>query len=568
MVRQSHASSEFCHGHSVCPHCIDKPLIPKSVCRKCGSRCEDCDNNDLWENEDECPCPGKCGFREVTFEGGDTAEKLGEWLFTDQHEHFKVVAHNMKGYNGYFFLEYLIDQSMRPDKIIYNGSKNMYMTVERNLHIKVIDRLNFLPMELSALPKAFGLEELKKGWFPHHFNTRENQNCVGPYPEATYYGHNFMGEKERNELLEWLSERKDEVFDFRKEMLEYCRSYVDILRQACLKFRELMSATGVQREVINDKGKKEMKRFGAVDPFDSVTIASVCMDVFKTKFIEEEWRVKLEGKNEWIPAKLMDEKLYVLRDNRWIYETELMGEKVSEKEFVRTPIAKIPPSGYNDQYSIVSIQWLEWMPRVSNVEIKHALKKGEKPLPGKRYKLDGYCEETNTTYEYHGCVFHGCPECFSDNREDTYHPLTKQSLKELYALTLKKKAYLKQLGMNYVCIWDHEFKKLKYQNSELKQCIKQLDFIDRMDLRESFFGGRTNARQLYYKTSEHEEISYVDFTSLYPWVNKYYQYPVGHPKVITKAFGDIKDYFGIAKVKILPQGDCIIQSFLIGRTAG
>ena len=178
----------FVVAHSVCPHCIDKPLTPKSVCRKCGTRCEDCDNTGLWDNEDEGPCPGKCGFREVTFEGADTAEKIGEWLFTDQHEHFKVVAHNMKGYDGYFLLEYLIDQSMRPDKIIYNGSKVMYMTVERNLHIKVINSLNFLPMKLSALPKAFGLEELKKGWFPHHFNTRENQNYVGPYPRQHLMG--------------------------------------------------------------------------------------------------------------------------------------------------------------------------------------------------------------------------------------------------------------------------------------------------------------------------------------------------------------------------------------------
>ena len=65
--------------------------------------------------------------------------------------------------------------------------------------------------------------------------------------------------------------------------------------------------------------------------------------------------------------------------------------------------------------------------------------------------------------------------------------------------------------MNYVCTWDHEFQKLKNKNSELKQFIKQLDFIDGLDPRESFFGGRTNARQLYYKTSQHEEIRYVDF---------------------------------------------------------
>ena len=249
----------FVVAYSVCPHCIDKPPIPKSVCRKCSTRFEDCDNSGLWDNEDEGPYPTKCGFREVTFEGADISEKFGEWLFTDQHEHFKVVAHNMKGYDDYFLLEYLIDQAMRPEKIIYNGSKNIYMTVEGNLHIKVIDSRNLLPMKLSALPKAFGLEVLKKEWFPHHFNTRENQNLVGPYPEATYYRHDFMGEKERNELLEWLSERKNEAFDFRKGMLDYCRSDIEILTQA----RELlMSATGVQREVINDKEKKEMKWFG------------------------------------------------------------------------------------------------------------------------------------------------------------------------------------------------------------------------------------------------------------------------------------------------------------------
>jgi G:T-mismatch repair DNA endonuclease (very short patch repair protein) len=395
----------------------------------------------------------------------------------------------MKGYDGYFLLEYLIDQSMRPTKIIYSGSKIMYMTIELDLHIKVIDSLNFLPMKLSALPNAFGLTELKKGWFPHYFNTAQNQNYVGPYPNARYYGHDFMSEKERAELLVWLNERKNHVFDFRKEMLEYCRSDVDILRQSCLKFRDLlMSATGEKVEVVNEKGKIDEKWFGAVDPFDSVTIASVCMNVFRTKFLEEEWKVKLEGDTDWIPAKVLDGKLSVKRGNEWIRETDLRNEKVKEREFVSSPIAKVPPSGYNDQYSEASIQWLEWMACKKNVKIQHALNIGEKSLPGTRYKLDGYCEETNTAYEYHGCIFHGCPDCFADSREETRHPLTNQSLNELYALTLKKKAYIEQLGMKYVCIWDHEFKKQKNQNTELNEFVKSLDLIDRLDPRESFFG--------------------------------------------------------------------------------
>ena len=92
----------------------------------------------------------------------------------------------MKGYNGYFLLEYLIDQSMKQDKIIYNGSKIMYMTIEKDLHIKIIDSLNFLPMKLSKLLQAFGLKEPKEGWFPHFFNTRDNQEYVGPSPAPIY----------------------------------------------------------------------------------------------------------------------------------------------------------------------------------------------------------------------------------------------------------------------------------------------------------------------------------------------------------------------------------------------
>ena len=538
----------FVLAHSVCPKCIDNELTAKSVCKRCGSRCKKCQKN--LDEKDLGPCPGTCGFREVTFQGHDTAEQFGQWLFTEQHEYCKVVAHNMKGYDGYFLLEYLVDQSLRPDKIIYNGSKIMYMTVERDLHIKVIDSLNFLPMKLSALPKAFGLHELKKGWFLHYFNTRENQNYVGPYPDAKDYGYDFMGEKERSELVEWLKQRQCEVFDFRKEMLEYCRSDVDILRQACLKFRYLlMNATGEEKEVINGKGKTEKRWFGAVDPFDSVTIASVCMNVFRSKFLEEKWKVQLYDTDEWIPAKLCEGVLYVLVKDEWVSAAKL---KVKGKEFVSTPIAKIPPSGYKEQYSKVSIQWLEWRALTDHVHIQHALNEGEKKIPGTRYKLDGYCEETHTAYEYHGCVFHGCPVCFPDKREDTYHPLTNQSLNELYALTLKKKAYLEQLGMKYVCIWDHDFKKLKDENEELKECIAQLDVADRLDPRESFFGGRTNASQLYYKTKEHEQVRYVDFTSLYPWVNKYCRYPVGHPKILTKDFGKLEEYFGIAKIKTLP----------------
>ena len=57
---------------------------------------------------------------------------------------------------------------------------------------------------------------------------------------------------------------------------------------------------------------------------------------------------------------------------------------------------------------------------------------------------------------------------------------------------------------------------------------------------------------LYCAAGEGERIKYVDFTSLYPYVNKYCEYPRGHPKIITNPVRDLSVYFGIAKVKILP----------------
>ena len=538
-------------AQSVCNSCIDIHVTADSKCDDCGPRCDKC-LKPGGDEDDQGPCPDTCGFRQVTFQGEDTATKFCQWLFTEQHKNFKVIAHNLKGYDGYFLLEHLIDNSMRPGKIIYNGSKIMYMTVEKGLHIQVIDSLNFLPMKLAALPEAFGLKELKKGWFPHHFNRKENQSYVGSYPAPEFYGYNFMTSKERKEFLEWYQNVKDQRFDFRKEIKEYCVSDVDILRQACLKFRQLLiSSTTTRAFVSTKKGNQEVKDV-AIDPFDYVTIASVCMGVYKTKYLEEEWKVKLNGGHTWIKAKYIDGNLEVWLNNQWVKESDL-NDQITERQFIRSPIAKVPPQGGQEEtYSKASIQWLEWMAYSDGIAIQHALNGGEKRLPGTRYKLDGYCEATNTAYEYHGCVFHGCDVCFPTDRESTKHPCTGQSMSELYAVTLKKKTYIERLGMKYVCIWEHDFKEQAQKNPDLNSFIQNLDISDRLDPRDSFFGGRTNASQLYYKASGDEQIKYVDFTSLYPWVNKYCEYPTGHPEVITSNFKPIDQYFGIAKVKVLP----------------
>ena len=49
--------------------------------------------------------------------------------------------------------------------------------------------------------------------------------------------------KEERNSFKWYEENKNEVFGFQKEMEEYCISDVDILLQACWKFRQLLKVS-------------------------------------------------------------------------------------------------------------------------------------------------------------------------------------------------------------------------------------------------------------------------------------------------------------------------------------
>jgi len=47
--------------------------------------------------------------------------------------------------------------------------------------------------------------------------------------------------------------------------------------------------------------------------------------------------------------------------------------------------------------------------------------------------------------------------------------------------------------------------------------------------RDALYGGRTEAMRLYYKAGADETIQYVDVMSLYPYMCKYFKFPIGHP---------------------------------------
>ena len=209
--------------------------------------------------------------KEKLFQGSDTLKKFCEWLLTKEHQDCIVVAHNFQGYDGYFIQNYLNKNAIKYE-VILRGAKILSMTIPM-FNIKFIDSLNFIPMSLSQFPKTFGMSELCKGYFPHLFNKEENQNYVGPIPDVDYYSPNTMKPEAREAFLAWHKEQVESnyLFDFKKEIVKYCRSDVDILRKCCMEFREML------------------RNETDIDPFGKcLTIASYCHEVYRTNYLKED----------------------------------------------------------------------------------------------------------------------------------------------------------------------------------------------------------------------------------------------------------------------------------------
>ncbi|XP_071118386.1 uncharacterized protein [Haliotis cracherodii] len=250
------------------------------------------------------------------------------------------MAHNARSYDLHLILKGLSPLLMKLPTKIRNGQQVLQVTLGR-LWFE-----DFIPYPLKAFPKSFGLKELKKGYFPHFFNTEANQTYRGPYPPAIMYDPDGMSPAERTAFLQWHTPKVQEgaLFDLQGELLAYCQIDVDILRRGCADFRQ---------NAVNSVG---------MDPFVEVmTAAAFTMKPFRK---------------------------HDLKPNT---------------------IAILPPQGYQPKrkYSQACMHWLHYLMETDpHLHLQHARNGGEKEFTcgegQHRYSVDGYDPATGAIYEFLG----------------------------------------------------------------------------------------------------------------------------------------------------------------------
>ena len=143
--------------------------------------------------------------------------------------------------------------------------------------------------------------------------------------------------------------------------------------------------------------------------------------------------------------------------------------------------------------------------------------------------VDGYCEGTNTIYQFHGCFFHGCKNCYDG---DEFNSVLHETYYTLRERTRRTDKLFTAGGYTLVTVWECDFiRESKLTQSTLKM-LRHRDFFININLnpRDALFGGRTSPAILYFHSLQ-QKARYYDFTSLYPYVQKKYMYPTKHPTI-------------------------------------
>jgi hypothetical protein len=129
--------------------------------------------------------------------------------------------------------------------------------------------------------------------------------------------------------------------------------------------------------------------------------------------------------------------------------------------FLQTPSHHLMGSGCKKCYNNVSrgsIEWLTFLSLQLDIDIQHAENEGEYSIDYSFYKADGYCEELNTIFEYNGCYWHGCADCYPEPDEE----LLKRRKK-----TEEKRQHCIKSGFKLIEIYECKWKNMNDEDLDI-----------------------------------------------------------------------------------------------------
>ena len=373
--------------------------------------------------------------------------------------------------------------------------------------MKFLDILRFLApgYNLKSFFKAFGVSE-QKGYFPYDYFTDANQldeRTLPPY-EAFYSSlkHCNVLEEEYNLFQKLLDQCKTEQeaiqalrlsekpktgaenYDWLHQLwrenewstfADYLKWYNDLDVTPMISAIDNMNNFYKERKIDFIHQAISLLGIAMRVCFDSITDPKAEFHLFnnKNKDIYKLFKDKIVGGPSIIFNCHHEAGKTFIRNNPNKPCEQIVGYDANA--LYLWAIGQPMPSGYplirHEQNFFVRefpefaggccdwIDWIDWIAHERNIEIQSAFHRSEKRIG--KYKVDGYCQEQNKVFEFHGDYWHAHPSMFPD--ETALHPSIKhkdktpKTIKEVREYEREKPEYLEGKGYTVEIIWEHQW---------------------------------------------------------------------------------------------------------------
>lgn len=231
---------------------------------------------------------------------------------------------------------------------------------------------------------------------------------------------------------------------------------------------------GVEYPAQNKQIQKKMEnicfeRHGVKNPLQNPEIYAKGMETRMIRYDSYSFLMSKKFKNDcselygvdFYTQKHMGNQLPKLLDKYWLYEQHVNQQKSVKEIASDLNVSESTVASYMRNHEIKlrkyknshkAVMWLDFMANRDSIFIQHAKSGGEYHIPNTPYHADGYCELTNTIYEFYGDYWHGNPSVFGGGLIDRYHK------------TLRREARIINMGYNIISVWETDFESVINNN--------------------------------------------------------------------------------------------------------
>lgn len=178
-----------------------------------------------------------------TYSGDDCIQRFLRRMMADDSARHIIIAHNASGYDSRFMLEEACKEfGAEPNlKPIMRGNKIVHFTLG---WCTFIDSMLHLQGSLKSLATDFLGPDcgMKKGYFPHLFNSIENYDYNSGIPDKKYFDLPFTvsSQADLDTFNSWYDQQLDKPWNFWDELISYCVNDVEILGRVVEKYHRIL----------------------------------------------------------------------------------------------------------------------------------------------------------------------------------------------------------------------------------------------------------------------------------------------------------------------------------------